>query len=112
MFATATSALGLCSSFPMLAVFTFVYGVMEGGYHSQRMTLLSEFLSAEQIANAVGWSIFAQGTGNLISAPLLGRSWESQSFVSALLLGKFCCHSCLVMGYIFCYLDSLLCYSL
>ena len=64
--------LGFCNNIPMLGVFIFLYGVVEGGYHSQRMTILGEFLTKQEIADGVGWSICVMGIGSFISTTSLG----------------------------------------
>ena len=50
-----------------------VWGIFEGGYHSQRATIVSEFIKPQEVANSVGFMIFWQGIGNMLSPTFAGQ---------------------------------------
>ena len=100
MFGISVIILGFCHSIPTLGACIFLYGVVEGGYHSQRMTILGEFLTKEEIADGVGWSICFQGVGCLMSTPLLGHVKDVfKTFRVGYFIGGaiFCCVSLLLI---------------
>ena len=55
------------------AVTAVLFGIFEGGFHSQRATIVSEFVAKEQMSVTVGFVIFFQGVGNLLGPPVGGE---------------------------------------
>ena len=53
--------------------FAVTFGFFSGGFHSQRMTIISEFVPTNLHSNAVGFSVFFQGVGNLLISPIGGK---------------------------------------
>ena len=65
--------MGYLSSYTMFMVVGVLYGVVEGGFHSQRATIVSEFVSKDKMSSTVGFVIFFQGFGNLAGPPVAGK---------------------------------------
>ena len=53
--------------------FSMAFGFFAGGYHAQRVTVISEFVPKKMQQNAVGVSVFFQGVGNLLISPIGGE---------------------------------------
>ena len=60
------------SSLILVCVLAGLTGIFEGATHSQRTTVLSEFVTASQMSTSVGVIIFFQGLGNIYGPPLGG----------------------------------------
>ena len=58
------------------------WGLVEGGFHGQRTTILTEIVPLEQQSIAVGLSILSQGIGNTV-APLTGGKLKLHQLVQA-----------------------------
>ena len=61
---------GLTSTYTGLLVLSLSWGILVGGFHGQRMTILSEFVEPQLHTFAIGCAIFTQGLGNF-TAPLM-----------------------------------------
>ena len=48
------------------------FGLVEGGFHSQRATIVSEFVKKDQLSSTVGLVIFFQGGGIVAGPPVAG----------------------------------------
>ncbi len=55
-----------------LSVLTVLFGVLAGAFHSQRATIVSEFVPKKQMSSTVGWVILFQGLGNVLGPPVAG----------------------------------------
>lgn len=51
-----------------------IFGIFSGGFHSQRITIVSEFVPKHLISDIVGISVFCQGLGNAFLATFGGQS--------------------------------------
>ena len=58
---------------------TIAFGLVEGGFHSQRATIVSEFVAKDQLSSTVGFVIFFQGLGNMAGPPVAGNYSQSLS---------------------------------
>ena len=67
----AVVSFGLMPTFYSLVAMIILWGLVEGGWHGQRTTIVSEVASAEHQSSAIGISIFFQGLGNTV-APVTG----------------------------------------
>ncbi|CAD5113943.1 unnamed protein product [Dimorphilus gyrociliatus] len=56
----------LSTQYWLLMIIGIVWGIFEGGFHSQRTTILLEIVKPDEISQATGFSIFFQSIGNLI----------------------------------------------
>ena len=56
----------------MYLVVACVFGFFGGGFHAQRITIITEFIPERHVADVVGISVLCTGVGNLIAAPLGG----------------------------------------
>lgn len=84
---------GMMNSYVSIFVLTILFGVLAGAFHSQRATIVSEFVAKEQMASTVGFVIFFQGLGNILGPPVAGEYLllPSASHVpNGLDLGTFC----------------------
>ena len=69
---TATFCLGLTGSYVTMLVGAAFHGMMAGGYHAQKTSIVSEFVPITLMSDAVGFSFFFEGFGSLVAAPLFG----------------------------------------
>ena len=58
----------------MYLVVACVFGFFGGGFHAQRITIITEFIPERHVADVVGISVLCTGVGNLIAAPLGGTN--------------------------------------
>ena len=65
---------GFMFSYVGFLVVTVLFGLVEGGFHSQRATIVSEFVAKDQMASTVGFVIAFQGFGNIVGPPV-GGEW-------------------------------------
>ena len=49
-----------------------LFGIFAGGFHAQRITVVSEFVPKHLLPDVVGISVFMQGLGNLFISPYGG----------------------------------------
>ena len=66
--------MGYLSTYSLFVTVSVLFGIVEGGFHSQRVTLVSEFVSPEKMSSTVGLVIFFQSLGNLAGPPVAGES--------------------------------------
>ena len=66
-----TMAIAPATSFWSLTLVFTIHGIVEGAYHAQRATILSEIVPHQQLSMCVGYMTFCQGVGNL-TFPLVG----------------------------------------
>jgi MFS family permease len=66
-----TMCVALGQNVPLLYTICILQGIVEGMFHSQRATILSDFVPKEQQPLATGWIIFFQGIGNFCG-PIIG----------------------------------------
>ena len=52
---------------------TIAFGLVEGGFHSQRATIVSDFVAKDQMSSTVGFVIFFQGLGVIGGLPVAGK---------------------------------------
>ena len=64
--------MGFLTYYPFMMVIGVIYGIVEGGFHSQRATIVSEFVTKDKMSSTVGLVIFFQGLGNLAGVPVAG----------------------------------------
>ncbi len=64
---------GMMRTYLSLAFLTVLFGILAGAFHSQRATVISEFVPKEQMSSTVGWVILFQGLGNILGPPVAGR---------------------------------------
>ena len=64
---------GFMSSYIGFVIVTILFGLVEGGFHSQRATIVSEFVAKDQMASTVGFVIAFQGVGNMLGPPVGGK---------------------------------------
>ena len=57
-------------SFPIIATLVALWGIFQGGYHGQRITVVSQYVPTREFTSAVGVLILFQGLGNL-TCPLV-----------------------------------------
>ena len=67
---------GLMPNYVSLVVLTVLFGLVEGGFHAQRATIVSEFVDKEQMSSTVGFVICFQGVGNLLGPPIGGECYR------------------------------------
>ena len=60
------------TSYAGLTVMAVLFAAFEGGFHSQRATVVSEFVSKDQLPSTVGFVILFQGFGNMLGPPVAG----------------------------------------
>lgn len=63
---------GFMTSYVGFVLVTILFGLVEGGFHSQRATMVSEFVSQDQMSSTVGFVILFQGIGNMLGPPIGG----------------------------------------
>ncbi len=80
---------GCMTTYTGFVIVTVLFGLVEGGYHSQRATIVSEFVNKKQMASTVGYVIAFQGIGNLFGTPIGGKQY---SFLSQ--LNNYCFLKC------------------
>ena len=59
-----------------LSILTVCFGICAGAFHSQRATIVSEFVPKEQMSSTVGWVILFQGLGNILGPPVAGNKLQ------------------------------------
>ena len=64
---------GVMSTYAGFLVMTVLWAFMEGGFHGQRATPVSEFVEQKYIASTVGYVIGFQGFGNMLGGPMGGK---------------------------------------
>ena len=62
----------IAQSFVIVCLLTALVAIFEGAVHSQRTTVITEFVYKEQVPLAVGFVIFCQGIGNLTGPGIAG----------------------------------------
>ena len=73
VFGLTTVAVCFSSSLTSFIVVSLLWGLFEAGCHGQRVTVVSDFVSPAQMADAVGVLSFFQGVGNIIAPLAPGR---------------------------------------
>ena len=73
LFGVFVACLTVAPSFQSVCVLTALVAIFEGAMHSQRTTVISEFVCSEQVSLAVGVVIFCQGIGNLTGPFIAGK---------------------------------------
>ena len=73
LFGLITVAICVCTTMTRLITVCLIWGFFEAGSHGQRVTVVSEFVTADQLPDAVGVIIMFQGIGNFISPLVSGR---------------------------------------
>ncbi len=71
---------GCMTTYTGFVIVTVLFGLVEGGFHSQRATIVSEFVDKKQMASTVGYVIAFQGIGNMLGPPVGGKQhsfWNS-----------------------------------
>ena len=58
---------------PCLVALCILWGFIESGFHAQRATIQSSFITKKQMSNSVGFMILFQGIGNITSLNFAGR---------------------------------------
>ena len=76
LFGLSAIATCFCRSMITLTVACVIWGFLEAGSHGQRITVVSEFVTAAQMPDAVGLLILFQGLGALLS-PLVSGNIDS-----------------------------------
>ena len=64
---------GFMTTYAGFVIVTVLFGLFEGGFHSQRATIVSEFVDKNQMASTVGFVIAFQGVGNMLGPPVAGK---------------------------------------
>ena len=62
-------------TFTEFASISAVYGVMSGGYVSQKSVIIVDLLGADKLSSSFGWTACFQGVGSLIGPPVAGWSF-------------------------------------
>lgn len=70
----AVALIPVTKNITILGIICAVWGFIESGFHSQRATIQSTFISKKQMSNSVGFMILFQGIGNITCASLGGKS--------------------------------------
>ena len=73
LFGLSTIVICFCESMITLIVACVFWGFFEAGSHGQRVTVVSEFVTAAQMPDAVGVLILFQGLGALLSPLVSGN---------------------------------------
>ena len=73
LFGLSTIVICFCESMTTLIVACVFWGFFEAGSHGQRVTVVSEFVTAAQMPDAVGVLILFQGLGALLSPLVSGN---------------------------------------
>ena len=86
-FGFITVMVSLCTSISSLVTVALIWGLFEACCHGQRITVVSEFVSPDQMSDAVGILIFFQGVGNFIAPLISGKHQLSKpkTFLKTLL---------------------------
>ena len=74
VFGLTTVAFCFSSSLVSFVIISLLWGLFEAGCHGQRITVVSDFVSPHQMADAVGVLIFFQGVGNFIAPLVSGKT--------------------------------------
>lgn len=72
LFGLGAMSLTFMPNFVSICVMTVWVAMFEGATHSQRATVLSDFVPVKQMPTAVGVIIFCQGVGNVWGPPFAG----------------------------------------
>ena len=64
---------GFTRTYVGFAALAVLFALFEGGFHSQRATIVSEFVAKDQMSSTVGFVIFFQGLGNMLGPPVAGN---------------------------------------
>ena len=79
-FSSVAMLFGFCQTYVHFVIICVVWGIIEGGYHSQRATVVSEFTSKHEASSAISFTIAAQGIGNLLGPPVAGNGCRKIKF--------------------------------
>ncbi|ELT92539.1 hypothetical protein CAPTEDRAFT_219362 [Capitella teleta] len=72
VFGISTMVISMMPNYVALAVAVAFNALFESAFHSQRATVISEFVTPKQMSMAVGMMIASQGIGNITGPPFAG----------------------------------------
>ena len=79
----------MMQTYIFLSILTVCFGICAGAFHSQRATIVSEFVPKEQMSSTVGWVILFQGLGNILGPPVAGNKLQLFFYLQCIIDNKF-----------------------